>query len=80
MIKPVSFSKSLNKFINAAVLRRNQPHMSGFKESEVLVHVITGVTAFLPQARIVRSISAYGVVLFGCHCMAVHSPTRSSPA
>ena len=40
MIKPVSFSKSLNKFINAAVLRRNQPHMSGFKESEVLDRVL----------------------------------------
>ena len=38
MIKPVSFSKSLNKFINAAVLRRNQPHMSGFKEFETSGH------------------------------------------
>jgi len=33
MIKSASFSKSPNKSINAVVLRRNPPHMSGFNES-----------------------------------------------
>jgi hypothetical protein len=33
MIKSASFSKSPNKSINAVALRRNPPHMSGFKES-----------------------------------------------
>ena len=33
MIQSALFSKSLNKDINTVLLRRNPPHMSGFKES-----------------------------------------------